>query len=315
MGRNKLRFDKQVTASDLSVGDRVLVRNVRLRGKHKLANRWEPDVYIVQKKAGTLPVYTVKPETKDRPIRTLHCDLLLPCGYLSPASNSDKTKQTSVTSSTPVTPESTDLPDPEDPDLQEFFLPDNSGSSPTRFTTVIDLSVPAPAVVPVPVIPPGQRPQGFTEEEPVGVDREMESGPEPTVDLEPELESIELDEDAEPLVETDSDAAIDSDPPEENASSQPEPVLSSLESEPPVRRPNRIRRPPTRLQYSKPGHPFLHSIQSLFQGLSTMFTSALQLEETPLATAPSPCEHPVRCQPPACTRPYMSLGGEPVTCI
>ena len=338
MGRNKLRFDKQVTASDLSVGDRVLVRNVRLRGKHKLADRWESDVYIVQKKAGTLPVYTVKPETKDRPIRTLHRDLLLPCGYLSPAIKSDKLKQTSTTSSTPVTPESSDLTDPEDPDVQEFFLPDltdlpdNSGSIPTRFTTVIHLPGPAPAVVPVPVVLPGQHPQSFTGEEPVGMEREMESGPEPTADLETELESIELDEDAEPPVGTDLDPAVDSDPQEESASSQPEPEvspepvsissdlepptapeLSSPESEPPVQRPTRIRRPPTRLQYSKRGHPFLHSIQSLFQGLSTMFTSALQLEETPLTTAP--CEHPVRCQPSACTRPYMSLGREPVTRI
>ena len=33
-------------------------------------------------RAGTLPVYTVKPENKDGPLRTLHRDLLLPCGYL-----------------------------------------------------------------------------------------------------------------------------------------------------------------------------------------------------------------------------------------
>lgn len=34
--RNELRFDKKVTDSSLEPGDRVLVRNVRLRGKHKL---------------------------------------------------------------------------------------------------------------------------------------------------------------------------------------------------------------------------------------------------------------------------------------
>lgn len=337
MGRNKVRFDKHVTASDLSVGDRVLVRNVRIRGKHKLADRWEPDVYIIQKKAGTLPVYTVKPESKDRPIRTLHRDLLLPCGYLPSVPTAEKTKQAQkpVTSSTPVTPETPDLPDPEDHGLPEVFLPntlDNSGSSPTRFTTTIDLpvSVPPPHPVVGPVVPPGQRPQTVTEEETVGVDQGSEREPEPTNDLEPELESIELD--AEPSVEQEPDLAVDSVPQEENTSSQPEPMnspepssvssdsepttapeISSPEPEQPVRRPARIRRPPSRLQYSKPGHPLLHSIQSLFQGLSNTFTSMLQLEETP--STPTTCERAVCRQPPACTRTYLSIGGEPVTRI
>lgn len=80
--RNKLRFDKRVVESTLEAGDRVLVRNVRLRGKHKLADKWESDVHVVVKRAGDLPVYTVKPEGKDGPQRTLHRDLLLPCGFL-----------------------------------------------------------------------------------------------------------------------------------------------------------------------------------------------------------------------------------------
>lgn len=61
----------------------MLVRNVRLRGKNKLADRWESTVYVVQKRAGNLPVYTVCPEGQDGPTRTLHQDLLLPCGFLS----------------------------------------------------------------------------------------------------------------------------------------------------------------------------------------------------------------------------------------
>uniref|UniRef100_A0AAX7VQZ3 Gypsy retrotransposon integrase-like protein 1 n=1 Tax=Astatotilapia calliptera TaxID=8154 RepID=A0AAX7VQZ3_ASTCA len=80
--RNKTRFDKQVVDSTLNVGDRVLVRNVKLRGKHKLADRWEDDVYVVLRRAGELPVYTVKPEAKERPVRTLHRDLLLPCSFI-----------------------------------------------------------------------------------------------------------------------------------------------------------------------------------------------------------------------------------------
>ncbi len=91
--RNKRRFDERVVASFLEVGDRVLVRNVRLRGKNKLADKWEKEVYVVIKKAGDLPVYTVQPESKDGPLRTLHHDLLLPCGFLQ---KEDKPEETVV---------------------------------------------------------------------------------------------------------------------------------------------------------------------------------------------------------------------------
>ncbi|KAF7642191.1 hypothetical protein LDENG_00262800 [Lucifuga dentata] len=80
--RNKLRFDQRVVDSTLEIGDRVLVRNVRIRGKHKLADKWEPNIHVVIKRAGNLPVYVVQPEGKDGPLRTLHRDLLLPCGFL-----------------------------------------------------------------------------------------------------------------------------------------------------------------------------------------------------------------------------------------
>lgn len=81
--KNKQRFDMKVRESTLEIGDRVLVRNVRLRGKNKLADRWESTIYVVQKRAGDLPVYTVCPEGQEGPTRTLHRDLLLPCGFLS----------------------------------------------------------------------------------------------------------------------------------------------------------------------------------------------------------------------------------------
>ncbi|TWW61906.1 hypothetical protein D4764_04G0005530 [Takifugu flavidus] len=91
--RNKTRFDKRVVESTLEMGDRILVHNVKLRGKHKLANKWEYDVYVVLKKAGDMPAYTVKPECKSGPVRTLHRDLLLPCGFLPAAITSEPIKQ------------------------------------------------------------------------------------------------------------------------------------------------------------------------------------------------------------------------------
>lgn len=80
--RNKIRYDKNVTESVLDVGDRVLVRNVRIRGKHKLAHKWESIVHVVVGQKDNLPVYTVKPERQHGSTRTLHRNLLLPCGFL-----------------------------------------------------------------------------------------------------------------------------------------------------------------------------------------------------------------------------------------
>lgn len=81
--RNKICFDQRVKPSNLVEGDRGLFRNVRLRGRHKLEAKWEKDIYAVIKRAGDLPVYTVKAEADPAgKHRTLHRDLLLPCGFL-----------------------------------------------------------------------------------------------------------------------------------------------------------------------------------------------------------------------------------------
>lgn len=75
-------FDAKVRAAELVEGDRVLVKNVSVRGKHKLADRWERPVHVVVKRIDGGPVYVVKPERGGGPHRTLHRDLLLPCGFL-----------------------------------------------------------------------------------------------------------------------------------------------------------------------------------------------------------------------------------------
>lgn len=83
--KNKARFDLKVRAAELMPGDWVLVRNLSLRGKHKLADRWEKTVHTVVKRISESPIYIVKPEKSDGPHYTLHRDLLLPCRFL-PAS-------------------------------------------------------------------------------------------------------------------------------------------------------------------------------------------------------------------------------------
>ncbi len=67
----------------MRVGDRVLVRNVGLQGRQKLANRWTDDVYVVVEQPNPeIPVYVVKREGRSQATRTLHRSLLLPVNFL-----------------------------------------------------------------------------------------------------------------------------------------------------------------------------------------------------------------------------------------
>ena len=75
--RNKAKYDVRARDVTLQPGDLVLVRNLSVRGKHKLSDRWEETAHIVVKRHGELPVYTIKPEQGGR-TRTLHRNLLLP---------------------------------------------------------------------------------------------------------------------------------------------------------------------------------------------------------------------------------------------
>ena len=60
---HKTIYDTKVRESQLLPCDRVLVRNVGLKGKNKLADKWEKDVYLVvdQTNKGN-PVFAVKRE-------------------------------------------------------------------------------------------------------------------------------------------------------------------------------------------------------------------------------------------------------------
>ena len=66
--------------STLHEGDRVLVKNVGLRGRRKLADRWERTPYVIKSQPNSdIPVYVVQLEKpRTRKTRTLHRNLLLP---------------------------------------------------------------------------------------------------------------------------------------------------------------------------------------------------------------------------------------------
>lgn len=77
---NKRRYDQRVRYVPLAAGDKVLIRNLGLQGKHKLADRWSSIPYIVENKMSELPVYRLRPENGDGPVKVLHRNHILPLG-------------------------------------------------------------------------------------------------------------------------------------------------------------------------------------------------------------------------------------------
>ena len=59
--KHKLNYDVKARSSVLRPGDPVLVKNAGVRGKCKLADRWEKDPYIViDQPNDDIPVYKVR---------------------------------------------------------------------------------------------------------------------------------------------------------------------------------------------------------------------------------------------------------------
>lgn len=80
--KNKKAYDKRLGYQSLEEGDRVLIKNLGLKGKHKLENRWCDIPYVIVQQLPNLPVYRVKPQNGNGKVKTLHRDNLLPIGDL-----------------------------------------------------------------------------------------------------------------------------------------------------------------------------------------------------------------------------------------
>jgi transposase InsO family protein len=78
---NEDKWQKQKEATELQVGDKVLVRNKREQGgPGKIRARWEQDVYIVLERKPNNVVYEVQKQGDERgEKRVLHRNFLLPC--------------------------------------------------------------------------------------------------------------------------------------------------------------------------------------------------------------------------------------------
>ena len=76
---SKTCYDHKIRGSVPEVGDRVLVTNVGLRGKHKIADKWEDNAYlVVDQNDVNIPVFCIQNENGQGPVRAVHRNLLLP---------------------------------------------------------------------------------------------------------------------------------------------------------------------------------------------------------------------------------------------
>ncbi|KAK7912833.1 hypothetical protein WMY93_013044 [Mugilogobius chulae] len=301
--RNKTRFDQRVKPSVLEEGDRVLVRNVKLRGKHKLEDKWERDIYVVLKRAGDLPVYTVQPEndTSGR-TRTLHRDLLLPCGFLP------EPKDRELPTLTPARrPHTRSQPKPvEDVEClsnkeEEDFAVPLVALPPVKFH--IEHTLPAKSSAGTTVVPeilrlPENNLPDPGESSVVSNDVDLSSSSEggDAVSGEPVEEAEIHPEEHLP----DSPVLPETRPPEEDpvfggpAETSPSAATSALdfteappsisvsegrdaeETEPEqfIRRSARDRQPPKRFQYSALGKPLISAVQTLLHSLADAYGEA-----------------------------------------
>ena len=82
-GKQKRDYDQRARAAVLEIEDRVLVKVVAHDGKHKIADKWEQEPYIVLDQPNSdIPVYVVQKESKQGKKRTLHRNLMFPISYL-----------------------------------------------------------------------------------------------------------------------------------------------------------------------------------------------------------------------------------------
>lgn len=70
--RNKRAHDKMIREQVLEDGDRVLLRNFGVTGKHKLKDKWKSMPSIFVGRMPNLPVYHVQPEKGNGAVKTVH---------------------------------------------------------------------------------------------------------------------------------------------------------------------------------------------------------------------------------------------------
>ena len=106
-------YDRRVRCSQLSPEDLVLVKRMAFKGKHKIQDRWEHDIYEVLDNCRHSPlVFRVQKEDSTGKIRILHRNLLLPLRTRIPEEDIEPP-------SPPTSPSSSQVADPTEVSLPE----------------------------------------------------------------------------------------------------------------------------------------------------------------------------------------------------
>jgi hypothetical protein len=94
--KNKELYDRRSRASNLQPGDIVLARNVTIRGKHKIADKYETEPYIILEQPNKdTPVYVIKKKNSTtKKTKTLHRNLLLPIKTTVTSDNNNNSEST-----------------------------------------------------------------------------------------------------------------------------------------------------------------------------------------------------------------------------
>lgn len=153
--KQKKYYDMKARAAVLEVGDRVLVKATYFEGKHKLADKWEEDPYIVVRQPNdNIPVYEVKKENGQGRMRTLHRNMLLPITSLPltekavPRQNANLEHRSAASSSSDLQNYKSDESDSEeDIDFQivsHFGEPEGQGHDQRQATGVDQATAAAP---------------------------------------------------------------------------------------------------------------------------------------------------------------------------
>ena len=76
---NKWHYDCKVRCAQLKVGDKVLLKHPAFKGKHRIQDRLENDIFeVIEQPLGRIPVFKIKSTEGDNKVKVVHRNLLLP---------------------------------------------------------------------------------------------------------------------------------------------------------------------------------------------------------------------------------------------
>ena len=109
----KKGYDTKARAAVLNPGDRVLLKILAFEGKHKIADKWERDAYLVCDQPNQdIPVYVIQREDGTGKRKTIHRNNLLPISHL-PIGEQPIPKPAKKKKKKPVTRRAQEEPEPE----------------------------------------------------------------------------------------------------------------------------------------------------------------------------------------------------------